>query len=111
MKIVLNTKNADFINYFMRISKGYKGPTVEIKASRVENGLFESLSDSTIDAYLINVPCSYSQKAVDFIKRRVPYIPIILFGPMNSLTEVSGADIYLPYCDQTLEIEKIMCVN
>jgi DNA-binding winged helix-turn-helix (wHTH) protein len=108
MKIVLNTKNADLINYFMRIAKSYKGPSVEIKASRVENGFFESISDPAIDLYLINVPCSYSQKAVDLIKRKTPYIPVILFGPINILQDVSGADIYLPYCDQEPYSEVVM---
>lgn len=103
MKIILNTKNADLINLFMRISKtsvdfpiGYEDKSVEIIASRVENGLFENISDPTVDAYLIEVPASYSQKAVDFIKKKSPYIPIILFGDTDKLTEVSGADIYMP---------------
>jgi len=104
MKIILNTKDADLINFFMRISKtpinfpkGYDDKSVEIVASRVESGLFENISDPTVDAYLIGVPCPYSQKAVDFIKKKSPYIPVILFGDTQRLTEVSGADIYIPH--------------
>ena len=110
MKIVLNTKDADLINFFMRISKtatsfpkGYNDRSVEIVASRVEAGLFENISDPTVDAYLIGVPSPYSQKAVDFIKKKNPYIPVILFGSPADLTEVSGADIYLPYCEMSLD--------
>ncbi len=104
MKIVLNTQSAELINYFMRFSKvpnlvplGYEDKNVELQASRVESGLFDSISDPSVDAYLIEVPTSYSQKGVDFIKKRTPYIPVILFGPTDRLTEVSGADIYMPF--------------
>jgi len=76
-----------------------------MQASRVENGLFESISDPSVDAFLIHVPLPYSQKAVDFIKKKTPYIPVILFGSVTSLTEVSGADIYLPYCEQEIDVE------
>ena len=112
MKIILNTKNADLINFFLRISKTsanfpkeYDDKSVEILASRVEVGLFEHISDPSVDAYLIEAPASYSQKAVDFIKKKTPYIPIILFGNLKDLSEISGADIYLPFCSETLESE------
>ena len=112
MKIILNTKSADLINFFMRISKkttnfpkGYDDKSVEIIASRVEAGLFENISDPTVDAYLIGVPSPYSQKAVDFIKKKTPYIPVLLFGDPKDLSDVSGADIYLPFCDLSLDAE------
>ena len=112
MKIVLNTQSAELINYFMRFSKlqnpvpaGYEDRNVEIQASRVEAGLFDSISDPSVDAYLIEVPSSYSQKGVDFIKKRTPYIPVILFGQTEILTDVAGADIYLPYCEPSLDPE------
>lgn len=115
MKIVLNTKNADLINYFLRISKGpinfppgYEDKSIEIEASRVENGIFEHISDPNVDVYLIGVPASYSQKAVDFIKKKTPYVPVILFGPTDELSEVTGADIYLPYCSLEPDQEKVM---
>lgn len=104
MKIILNTKDADLINFFMRISKtainfpkGYDDKSVEIVASRVEAGLFENISDPTVDAYFIGVPSPYSQKAVDFIKKKTPYIPVVLFGDAKELSEVAGADIYVPH--------------
>lgn len=112
MKIILNTKNADLVNFFLRISKTsanfpkeYDDKSVEILASRVEAGLFDNIADPSVDAYLIEVPVLYSQKAVDFIKKKTPYIPIILFGNPKDLSEVSGADIYLPFCPETLESE------
>lgn len=115
MKIVLNTQNVDLINYFLRISRnsfnfpaGYEDKTVEVEASRVENGIFENISDPSVDAYLIGVPSSYSQKAVDFIKKKTPYIPVILFGPTEVLPEVSGADIYIPFCSMEPDQEKVI---
>lgn len=114
MKIVLNTKNSDLVNFFMRISKnasslprGSGDKSIEIIASRIEAGIFDNISDPSVDAYLIEVPSSYSQKSVDFIKKKAPYIPVVIFGPTNILTEVSGADIYLPYCGAS-ESENIM---
>ena len=104
MKIVLNTQSAEIINQLMRFSKlqspvpvGYEDKNIELQASRVESGLFDSISDTSVDAYLIEIPSSYSQKGVDFIKKRHPYIPVILFGPSDKLTEVAGADIYMPF--------------
>ena len=115
MKIVLNTQSAELINYFMRFSKlqnpvptGYVDKNVEIQASRVESGLFDSISDPSVDAYLIEVPTSYSQKGVDFIKKRNPYVPVILFGPTEVLSEVSGGDIYMPYCESASDPESHM---
>jgi len=114
MKIVLNTKNSDLVNFFLRISKnasslprGSGDKSIEIIASRVEAGIFDNISDPSVDAYLIEVPSTYSQKAVDFIKKKAPYIPVIIFGPTDILTDVSGADIYLPYCGAS-ESENIM---
>ena len=103
MKIVLNTQDVNLINFFVKISKSSKNfpkgyeDKIEIYASRVESGLFEYISDPTIDAYLISASSSYSQKAVNLIKRKSPYVPVILFGSIKSLTGVVGADIYLPY--------------
>jgi hypothetical protein len=114
MKIVLNTKNSDLVNFFLRISKsstnlprGSGEKSIEIIASRVESGIFDNISNLTVDAYLIEVPSNYSQKAVDFIKKKAPYIPVVLFGPTDLLVNVSGADIYIPYCGES-ESENIM---
>lgn len=110
MKIVLNTKSVDLVNYFLRASKlhsplpaDYDNRNVEIQASRVESGLFDSISDPSVDAYLIGIPSPYSQKGVDFIKKKNPYVPVVIFGPIRHLNEISGADIYLPW---NLDVQK-----
>jgi DNA-binding winged helix-turn-helix (wHTH) protein len=103
MKVALNTQSADLINYFTRASKilGQENKRVELQASRIESGLFEVIGNSSIDAYLLEVPTPYSKKALDFVKKKNPYVPVILFGPMEALTEISGADIYLPFYPNT----------
>ena len=108
MKIVLNTPDADLINQIMKVSltanlTAGEEKNIEVVASRVEAGIFDNISDSSVDAYLIHIPASYSQKAVDFIKKKHPYIPVVLLGPVDKLAEVSGADIYLPYYNHTVE--------
>ena len=103
MKIVLNTPDSNLLNYLIRYSKTpnlvpaeFEDRNIDLLFSRVEAGIFDNISDSTVDAYMINVPVSYSQKAVDFIKKKHPYIPVVLFGPAEALVHVSGADIYMP---------------
>lgn len=106
MKIILNSKDHNFVNVFSGISKktslkDYENNLIEIQASRIESGIFDVIADPSVDAYLINVPVSYSQKAVDFIKRKTPYVPIIVFGDLPSISKVSGADIYMPFYEIT----------
>jgi len=99
MKIILNTQSSDLINYFNRASKlfGTESKRVELQSSRVESGLFENIGNPSVNVYLIEVPATYSKKAIDFIKKKTPYVPIILFGSMHALAEVPGADFYLPF--------------
>lgn len=110
MKIVLNTPDSDLLNYFIRASKSpsivpndFENKNIDLLFSRVEAGIFDNISDPGVDAYIINVPVSYSQKSVDFIKKKHPYIPIVLFGPMENLGEITGADIYIPYYGHKVE--------
>lgn len=110
MKIVLNTPDSDLLNYFIRASKtpnlvpnDFEDKSIDLLFSRVEAGIFDNISDPGVDAYIINVPVSYSQKSVDFIKKKHPYIPIVLFGPVENLAEIAGADIYIPYYGHKVE--------
>ncbi|HRT03775.1 MAG TPA: winged helix-turn-helix domain-containing protein [Candidatus Diapherotrites archaeon] len=107
MKIVLNTQKSELLNYFINSSKnssfGFDNKKVEIYGSRVENGLFEYIGDSSIDAYVIESSMSYAKRAIDFIKKKTPYIPVILFGTPESIIEISGADIYIPLCNDSDE--------
>jgi DNA-binding winged helix-turn-helix (wHTH) protein len=108
MKIILNTPNADLLNYFLKNSKNSEGSSgskkVEVDGSRIESHLFDAIGDSSIDAYLIHIPSPYSKRAVDFIKKRTPYVPVILFGDIDSLSKISGADIYIPLPGDTADM-------
>jgi len=107
MKIILNTQSSELLNYFIKASmnsaSGPESKRAEIQGSRVESGLFDHIGAPSVDAYLIEVPTSYSKRAVDFIKKKTPYVPVILFGSPDSLIEVSGADIYIPLCNYSEE--------
>jgi DNA-binding winged helix-turn-helix (wHTH) protein len=50
-----------------------------------------------VEGFAIGVPVSFSKKAIDFIKRKSAYVPILLFGGLKEITSVSGADIYIPF--------------
>jgi hypothetical protein len=111
MKIVIYTQDQDLFSIFNKFSSSQiqsdstflsKG-TFEIIIVKTEKYLFDHISDSQIDAFSINVPSSFSKKAIDFIKRKNPYIPISLFGLEKNLLEISGADIYLPILFNDIE--------
>lgn len=107
MKIILNTQKAPLLNYFLKTSKNSDGLSdskrVEIDGSRIESHLLDSIGSSSVDAYIIEVPSPYSKKAVDFIKKKTPYVPVLLFGPSQYLNEVSGADIYIPFDSESFD--------
>jgi DNA-binding winged helix-turn-helix (wHTH) protein len=104
MKIILNTPVSGVLNSFTKSSKthqiasmGFDGKKLDFQGSRIESGLFDQIGGSSIDAYLIHVPSPYSKKAVDFIKKKTPYVPIVIFGKTEDIMEITGADIYLPF--------------
>ena len=117
MKIVIYTPDPEVINIFNRYTKVVSGSNSgamygkgaiflqkadnEVISVRTERILFEFISDETIDGFAIHIPAAFSKKSVDFIKRRSPYIPVILFGAMENLLEVTGADIYMPFIEGT----------
>jgi len=104
MKIILNTQAAAVLNGFTKASKtnrisslGFEGKKLDFLGSRIESGLFDQIGSPSIDSYLIHVPSPYSKKAVDFIKKKTPYVPIVIFGKPEDIMEITGADIYLPF--------------
>ena len=114
MKIVIYTPEPEVINIFNRYSKasasnaGYgKGAItlqkadVEVISVRTERVLFDLISDDTIEGFAIHIPAPFSKKSIDFIKRKSPYTPVILFGPLDNLLEITGADIYMPFTPGT----------
>lgn len=114
MKIVIYTPDTNIINIFNRYSKvstnnsGYGKGTIflqkadtEVISVNTERILFDFISDESINGFAIHTPSIFAKKAIDFIKRKSPYIPIILFGTLDNLLEVTGADIYMPFTPVT----------
>ena len=112
MKIVIYTPDTGIINIFNKYSKasasnnGYgKGATVlqkadtEVISVNAERILFDFISDESINGFAIHIPAAFSKKSIDFIKRKSPYVPVILFGTLDSLLEITGADIYMPFIE------------
>ncbi len=110
MKIVIFTQEADIVNIFNRYTKTadpskptYKDSVLlqkeatEIVTVRTEKAFFDLIADETVEGFAISVPASFSKKAIDFIKRKSPYVPILLFGSLKDITSVGGADIYIPF--------------
>jgi len=96
MKIVLNSQKEDLFIDFLKISK-IRNDNVEIIYTKYEKNLFDNISVGDVNAYIID-NTTYSQKAIDFIRKKHPYILIIITGKFE-IDKINGADIYLPYID------------
>jgi hypothetical protein len=110
MKIVIFTQEAEVVNIFNRYTKTadpskpiYKDSILlqkeatEIIAVKSEKAFFDLIADETIEGFAIGVPASFSKKAIDFIKRKSAYVPILLYGNLGDITNIGGADIYIPF--------------
>lgn len=94
MKVVLNSQNIDLINAFINLQKTDYN-SVEFINAKVEKILFDNVVIGNVDAYILENSNTYIQKAVDLIKKRYSYIPVIIIG--EKLSYISNADIYIPY--------------
>jgi len=98
MRIAVNTENYEIINSLIREAKKH-GNTIVI--ARLEKQLFKHIESidieiEEIDAYILNSDSSYTQKAVDFIKKENPYTPVILIGK-NGTYNVTSSDVIVPF--------------
>jgi len=92
MKIVLNTENGDLYNAFCKIAKDNGH---EIINAKLEGPLFDEIEKSDGDAYIISSTSYFFQKAIDFIKKANPYIPIVAIIASNSIGLMANANIYM----------------
>jgi DNA-binding response OmpR family regulator len=91
MKIVLNIDNTELFNTFTRVTKD---TDIQIINAKVETVLFDTIEKNSVDAYILSNNTLYFKKAVEFIKKNHPYVPII--GVINtSLSFNVAADIYI----------------
>lgn len=91
MKIVVNTENNELLNTFIKLGKeeGH-----EIIVAKTDQVLFENIENYDVSAFILSNGFIYFKKAVDFIKKSNPYVPIV--GIIESKTTFNvPADIYI----------------
>jgi hypothetical protein len=108
MKIGINVNNVvDLINDFSKISKLRNHNVISLSA---ENTLFEHIENMDIDAYVISDNTTYYKKAIDFIKKSNPHIPIIVICYNNKIN-ISDGDIYIPTIESNELLSNIIIYN
>jgi len=91
MKIVINTEDTALYNALAQNSKDSGNQVVNAKA---ENILFDAIEKSDGDAYIISSEFPFAQKAIAFIKKSNPYIPVVfLKDPIKSISIPKDADL------------------
>jgi DNA-binding winged helix-turn-helix (wHTH) protein len=90
MKIIVNTDTIQLYNMFYKAGKEEH----QIINAKVESVLFDIIEKNNVDAYILSNNTPYFKKAVDFIKKKDPYTPII--GIIVSEQNLSvPVDIYM----------------
>lgn len=92
MKIVVSTGNIEFYNTFLRVKNDVDQQIINAKAESV---LFDNIEKSDADAYVLSASTSYFKKAVEFIKKTSPYVPIIGLISNESISSEIPVDIYM----------------
>lgn len=91
MKIVVNIDNTELYNTFSRVTKD---TDIQLINAKVETVLFDTIEKNSVDAYILSNNTPYFKKAVEFIKKNHPYVPIV--GVIiNELTFNVPVDIYI----------------
>jgi len=75
MKIAFSTENMPLLNAFIRT---HKENDVQIIVGKIESVLFETIENGDAEAYIISSNCTFAKKAISFIKKFNPHIPIVL---------------------------------
>ena len=95
MKIVFSSASNDLSNYFVNYALT-ETDNFEVISIKSEKPFFEEIEKDTADAYILENHHRWTQKAVDFIKKRNPYVPVIILMTENlQLDWVKGAEFYL----------------
>jgi hypothetical protein len=109
MKVVLNLPTDNIFSTFIRIAKQMKD-NVEFIDAGSEKMLFDNISVGDVNAFIIENSSTYSQKAIDFIKKKHPYITIIVTGK-KEIEKLNNADIYLPYIEDLTYFYSLIIKN
>lgn len=92
MKIVVSTGNIEFYNTFLRVKNDVDQQIINAKAESV---LFDNIEKSDADAYVLSTSTPCFKKAVEFIKKTSPYVPIIGLISNESISSEIPVDIYM----------------
>lgn len=94
MRIVINTDSNEVANSGYKLAREMG---VEIIATKSEKPLIQEIENDLAQCYILDSEKTYTQKTVDFIKKRNPYIPvfIIISDPSEENQLIRGSDFYV----------------
>lgn len=94
MKIIIAVQDINLFNSFYSL---VKDTNIELINGKIENKLFDIISNQKISAFVIQSNISFSQRAIDYFKKRFPYVPTIIYVSKNKY--IKNGDISMPFCD------------
>lgn len=92
MKIVVNTENNELLNTFIKFSKENNHELINAKTDDI---LFENIENGSVEAFVLANDSLFYKKAVDFIKKNNPYIPVIAITSHGVVQMNIAADMYM----------------
>jgi len=101
MKIVLNTFKDNILTKFISLGKKQN---IEIIGTKSEKDLFSEISkENKVDGFILSNHFDYTQKAVDFIRKKMPQVPIIVYT--TRYNKIKMVDIQMPEHFEFLQLE------
>jgi len=105
MKISISTEDFELYNLLER--EALKNH-IDIVNAKVENVLFKNLEKNKSDAYIFCNDVYFCQRAVDFIKKNNPYLPVVIINKSEKI--IKNADLYNEY-NNSLEFINCLFIN
>jgi hypothetical protein len=93
MNIILSSQNVNFINDFTKLAKEYSTEIIHIKTDGL---LFDAINIGDVDAFVFD-NLNFTQKVLDFAKKKQPYIPRIVVGKEENIVNLQNANAYIPF--------------
>jgi len=91
MKIVFNTDNIPLLNAFIKTKEN----DTQVINGKAESVLFETIENDNVDAYVISANSIYAQKAIDYIKKTSPYIPVVFLTDSSEIKIPKQVDVVM----------------
>ncbi len=106
MKIVLSCDSEVQLKEFLNLSNINN---IEIIDASIEKTLFNVIHAGDVDAFVLENSIKYSQRAIDLVKKKCRYIPVIVI--IKSKQELTNADIYMFHNRSTEELYRLIIKN